>query len=50
MAASRARTMPGDFIDRLQAAEVLGLAYAEAIYRVRRRRRRTTRSRARCGG
>jgi hypothetical protein len=35
MAASRARTMPADFIDRLQAAEVLGLAYAEAIYRVR---------------
>lgn len=35
MGTSRARTMPADFIDRLQAAEVLGLAYAEAIYRVR---------------
>jgi predicted DNA-binding transcriptional regulator AlpA len=32
---SRARTVPSDFIDRVQAAKLLGLNYAEAIYRVR---------------
>jgi predicted DNA-binding transcriptional regulator AlpA len=34
---SKARTMPADFIDRVQAAQVLGLAYAEAFYRARER-------------